>query len=80
MIPQTPKPGMQARAAIQCVCPDTGEEGSFFFVGETHRDPGSRVTEVYPDLYALFRANLDVPLGWRDTGASRIYVYEPKSA
>ncbi len=77
MIPQTPTPGMRARAATQCPCPDTGEVGCFYYTGDSCRTPGSRVSEIYPSLYDLFRANLDAPLGWRDTGPSRVYVFEP---
>ena len=48
--------GLIARVAIQCICPDTGAEGSFLFSGPSHRASGSRVTPVYDDLADLFPA------------------------
>lgn len=53
----SPVRGTIARVAVQCVCPDTGLTGSFLFTGETHRNPGSRVTPVYPDCASLFIAS-----------------------
>ena len=48
--------GTIARLAIQCICPDTGVEGSFLFTGESHHQKLSRVTPVYDDLAELFPA------------------------
>lgn len=55
--------GLIARVAIQCVCPDTGETGSFLFSGESHRASCSRVSPVYDDLAELFPA---VRAEWRE--------------
>jgi hypothetical protein len=51
-----PAQGVLASLATQCTCPDTGLTGSFLFTGESHRNPGSRVSEVYPGLAELFPA------------------------
>ena len=48
-------PGVRASLAIQCACPDTGKTGSFLFLGDSHRVPGTRVTIVYPHLANLIR-------------------------
>ena len=55
--------GTIARLAIQCICPDTGEKGSFLFTGESHFNKGSRVTPVYEDLQELFSS---VKPDWRE--------------
>lgn len=69
-----PEPGCQAKAAICCICPDTGIEGCFLYTGESHRIPGTRVSEIHGSLAGLFPA---IKLsGWRDTGPSRIYIYD----
>lgn len=46
--------GPEARMAIQCVDPDTRETGSFHFVGDSHRLPGTRVSPVFSDCALLF--------------------------
>jgi hypothetical protein len=48
-------PGTLVRTAIQCQHPVTGETGSFFFSGNTHRDPASVHSPVFPSLYDLYR-------------------------
>jgi hypothetical protein len=56
ILPHSPYSGLIARLAIQCICPDTGQEGSFLYSGESHKTKHSRVTPVYDDLAELFPA------------------------
>lgn len=66
-----PITGTIAREAIQCVCPDTGETGSFLFTGESHRNPGSRVSPIFSGLAGVFEwANAN---GWESESGVRIY-------
>lgn len=46
---------MTAKYTVQCTHPDTGETGCWLFAGESHRQPGSALCPVMPDLLALFR-------------------------
>jgi hypothetical protein len=66
--------GLHARSVIQCVEPDTGEIGCWLFTGDSHREPGSRVSPVFSDCLELFtwcRRN-----NWRRYGLAG-YLYEP---
>lgn len=61
--------GLLADTAIQCRHPETGETGSFLYVGSMD----SPVSPCLPDLYALHQwcmAN-----GWRSIGPR--YIFEP---
>lgn len=63
-LPKIPVSGTVARVAIQCVCPDTGEQGSFLFTGPSHRTRFTRVSPLFDDLYELFKSV--GPLGWHE--------------
>lgn len=69
--PLAPVPGASHKIAIQCLCPITGQTGSFFFAGNpvTAQAIGyARVTPVFPDLGELFR--WAVENGWSRTNGS----------
>ena len=48
--------GTHAQLAVQCLCPDTGLEGTFLFTGDSHRIKGSRVSPIFEDVaeFAMF--------------------------
>jgi len=49
-----PKKGTIAQVAIQCVSPDTGETGTFLFIGESHRNINSTVSPVMGGVVELY--------------------------
>jgi hypothetical protein len=52
--------GTIARLAMQCKHPVSGKIGDFLFLGDSHRDPESVVSECFPDyvdFYNWARAN-----------------------
>lgn len=47
--------GLLARSTTQCIDPDSGECGSWLFVGGDHRKPGARISPVFSDLLPFFK-------------------------
>lgn len=76
LAPATSRPlprGLIARTAIQCVDPETGLTGSWYFSGDSCRAKGARVSPLFADLYDLFRWLVTAP-DWEfvgDTSAAR---------
>jgi len=66
--------GILAKAAIQCICPETGIEGSFFYTGKSHRIPGTRVSPVHSCLSTLYPESKKI--GWVETGKDRLYEFK----
>jgi len=70
----TPPPGTVASLAMRCLCPDTGALGDWLFVGPSHREPGSRVTPVYPDFAWLVQAEVMTGRWFQTPGDATEYV------
>lgn len=81
-LPHIPQAGDRATVAIQCTCADSGETGSFLYIGRHYDNPGvsgRRCSPVYPSLIELFQAvKAD---GWKEETAGNSgngYTFRPR--
>lgn len=81
-LPHIPQAGDRASLAIQCTCPDSGETGSFLYIGSHYHNPGQsgrRCSPVYPSLVELFPAVRAA--GWHEETAGNSgngYTFRPR--
>ena len=47
--------GLLAKYTIQCIHPETGKEGSWLYIGESHRTKGTAISPFFPDSLDFYK-------------------------